>query len=79
MLFILAMDMLGFLITKAENEGVLRPLAPRTLQHRVSYADDVMLFLQPVAEDINLVLDILHCLGKLQAFATTFRRATFIQ
>jgi hypothetical protein len=63
MLFILAMDVLGYLITKAENEGVLRPLAPRTLQHRVSYADDVVLFLQLVAEDINLVLDILQLFG----------------
>jgi hypothetical protein len=60
-LFILAMDVLGYLISKAENEGVLKPLAPRTLKHRVSFhVDDVVLFLQPVAEDINLVLDILQ-------------------
>jgi hypothetical protein len=35
MLFILAMDVLGFLIVKAENEGLLQPLSTRNLQHRV--------------------------------------------
>jgi hypothetical protein len=48
MLFILAMDALGFMITKAENEGLLKPLASRTLHHHISfYADDVVLFLHP--------------------------------
>jgi hypothetical protein len=77
MLFILAMDVLGFLITKAENEGVLRPLAPRTLQHRVSfYADDVMLFLQPFAEDINLVLDILQLFGKASSLCNNVQKSS---
>jgi hypothetical protein len=48
MLFILAMDVLGFLIIKAESEGLLQPLSTRVLQHRVSfYVDDVVLFLRP--------------------------------
>jgi hypothetical protein len=51
MLFILTMDVLDFLISKAENEGLLKPLASGTLQHRVSYADNVVLFLHP--EDIT--------------------------
>jgi hypothetical protein len=54
------MDVLGFLISKVENKGLLKPLSPRTVQYRVSiYTDDVVLFLQPVAEDINLVVDLL--------------------
>jgi hypothetical protein len=65
MLFILAIDVLGFMISKAEIDGVLKPLAPSTLKHRVSfYTDDVVLFLQPVTEDINLVLDILRLFGE---------------
>jgi hypothetical protein len=35
MLFILAMDVLGFFISKAENDGLLKPISTRTLQHRV--------------------------------------------
>jgi hypothetical protein len=65
MLFILAMDVLGFLIVKAENEGLLQPLSTRTLQHRVSfYVDDVVLFLRPTFEDISLITDILHVFGE---------------
>jgi hypothetical protein len=53
MLFILAMDIMGFLISKAKRGGLLQPLSSRTLQHRVSfYADDMVLFLYPVVDDI---------------------------
>jgi hypothetical protein len=35
------------------------------LQHRISlYADDVVPFIHRVAEDINMVLDILHLFGE---------------
>jgi hypothetical protein len=65
MLFILAMDVLGFLITKAESEGMLQPLSTRVLQHRVSfYADDVVLFLRPTAEDISITMSILQMFGE---------------
>jgi hypothetical protein len=53
MLFILAMDALGFVFAKAENDDLLQPLSIRMLHHRVSlYADDVVLFLSPVEGDI---------------------------
>jgi hypothetical protein len=46
MLFILVMYVLGYLISKAEEEGLLQPLSARALQHQVSfYVDDVVLFL----------------------------------
>jgi hypothetical protein len=61
MLFILAMDVLGFLISKAESVGLLKPLSTRTLHHRVSYyADDMVLFLHPTTGDINIILYILQ-------------------
>jgi hypothetical protein len=65
MLFILAMDVLGFLINKAENEGLLQSLSTRPLHHRVSfYADDVVLFLRPTTEDISTTLDTLQVFGE---------------
>jgi hypothetical protein len=64
-LFILALDVMGFLISKDKSVGLLKPLSTRTLQHRVSfYADDVVLFLHPVAGDINITLDILQVFGE---------------
>ena len=61
MLFILAMDILGHMISKAEAGGLLQSLSTRSLQHWISiYADDVVLFLRPAAQDINITLDILQ-------------------
>jgi hypothetical protein len=76
MLFILAMDMLCFLISEAENEGFLKPLALRTLQHCVSYADDVVLFLHPVADDINLAMDILQLFGEASGLHNNVQKSS---
>ena len=57
MLFILVMDVLGYLVTKVEEKGLLKFLSTRSLQHRISlYADDVVLFLRPEADDIGEVV-----------------------
>jgi mannosylglycoprotein endo-beta-mannosidase len=54
MLFILVMDVLGHMISKAASEGLLLPLSRRPLQHRISiYADDVVLFLRPAVEECD--------------------------
>jgi hypothetical protein len=64
-LFILAIYLLGYLISKAEDEGLLQLISTRTLQHRVSfYADDVVLFLQPTNEEIFITMDILQVFGE---------------
>jgi hypothetical protein len=65
MLFILAMDVLGHLVSKAEDAGLLLPLATRSLQHRLSlYADDVVVFLHPRDSDIQAMLNILKLFGE---------------
>jgi hypothetical protein len=65
MSFILVMDVLGHMISKAEIEGLLMPLSRRSLQHRISiYADDMVLFLRPEAEDISLTMGILNLFGE---------------
>jgi hypothetical protein len=36
MLFILVMDVLNLIVTRASNEGLLQPLSSQSIQHRVS-------------------------------------------
>ena len=65
MLFIIAIDVLGRMISKAEEEGILQPLSTQSLQHRISiHADDLILFIRPAGDDINITLDILHLFGE---------------
>lgn len=51
MLFILVMDVLGVLFTKAEEVGLLQQLSVKKKLNRISmYADDVALFLHPMIQ-----------------------------
>jgi hypothetical protein len=64
MLFILVMDVLGLLFSKAEEAGLLQQLSRRIKFHRISiYADDVAVFLHPTAEETSITLDILQLFG----------------
>jgi hypothetical protein len=71
------MDTLGFLINKAAQDGLLQPLAPRALQHRVSlYADDAVIFLRPAAMDINVILDCLQLFGDASGLRTNVQKSS---
>jgi hypothetical protein len=64
MLFILVMDVLGHMFSKAAADDMLQPLARRVFPHQISiYADDVVLFIQLEESDIALTMDILHLFG----------------
>ena len=77
MLFILVMDVLSHLITKASDEQLLQPLARRALQHRISlYADDVVIFLRPSASDIEITLDILQLFGEASGLKTNVQKSS---
>jgi hypothetical protein len=76
MLFILAMDALGFLFAKAERDGLLQPLSTRTLQHWVSYTDDVLLFLHPVEDDISITMDILDIFGEVSGLRNNVQKSS---
>ena len=79
MLFILVMDVLGHMVSKAANEGLLQPLSRRVLQHMISlYADDVVLFLRPEAGDINLVMEILNLFGDASGLKTNLQKGSVL-
>lgn len=76
MLFIMIMDVLNSLFVKAGAEGLLQPLSPRVASQRLSlYADDVVLFIKPRAEELQLTVISLQSLEMLQACKQTFKRA----
>jgi len=57
-LFILVMDVFSYMVKKASE---MQPLARTALQHHISlYADDVVIFLRPLANDVDITLGILH-------------------
>ena len=77
MLFILIMDVLCHLITKASEEELLQPLARRALLHRISlYADDVVIFLRPTASDISITMDILQLFGEASGLKTNVLKSS---
>lgn len=79
MLFILVMDILNWMVTKATELGLLQPLARRPLQHKISlYADDVALFLRLAAGDINLILQILQLFGDASGLVTNMQKSNVL-
>jgi hypothetical protein len=57
MLFILVMDVLNSIFVKAGDLELLQPLPRRIPTQRISlYADDVALFIRPVAAEMNLTM-----------------------
>lgn len=64
MMFILAMDVLGALVSRAEHLHLLRPLPLHNAGKRVSvYADDVVLFASPDPTELDFVKRLLHSFG----------------
>jgi len=79
MLFILVMDVLNCLIEKASNEGLLQPLAARNIHHRVSlYTDDMVLFLRPVATDLQMAEDLLQLFGSTTGLKTNIQKSSVL-
>ena len=79
MLFILVMDVFNSIVKKANDEGLLQPLAARNIHHRVSlYADDVVLFLRLVATDLHMVEDILRLFGSATGLKTNIQKSSVL-
>jgi hypothetical protein len=80
MLFILVMDVLSHMVSKATEMGLLQPLSRRALlQHRISlYADDAVLFLRPEAADIQIAMDILQLFGEASGLQTNLQKSNVL-
>ena len=79
MLFILVMDVLNWMVTRASEAGLLQPLSSRPIQHRISlYADDVAIFLRPAAADINLTLQLLQLFGDASGLKTNVQKSNVL-
>ena len=64
-LFILAMDVLSRIFDIAAEEGHLTPLKGRQARLRLSlYADDVMIFTNPIKEGISCIMRIMKAFGE---------------
>jgi hypothetical protein len=79
LLFILAMDILGFLFIKAEEGGLLQQLSRGKSLHRISmYADDVVLFLHPAPFDISVTLEFLQLFGDASGLYNNAQKSSIL-
>lgn len=77
MLFILVMDVLTALFDKADALGLLAPVAPRPIGHRMYiYVDNVVLFTTPKTEDLLLIKQVLHCFGEASGLKANMVKST---
>jgi hypothetical protein len=71
MLFILAIDPLQRILSKATLHGILRPIRSRITRFRISlYADDAGIFVNPLKDELQAISSILHCFGQASGLIT---------
>jgi hypothetical protein len=76
LLFVLVMDVLGAMFHAVELAGVLPPL-PAGLKHRVSlYADDVVVFVRPCAQELATVKGLLECFGGASGLRVNYSKSS---
>jgi hypothetical protein len=79
MLFVLVMDVLRSLFKLAENRGLLHDLDDANVRCRLSiYADDVVLFVRPLEEDLKCVRLILDCFGAASGLESNMHKSCVI-
>jgi hypothetical protein len=78
-LFILVMDVMGHMFSKATADDMLQPLARRALPHQILiYVDDVVLFIQPEENGIALTMDIMHLFGTASGLKTNLQKSNVL-
>ena len=65
------MEALNALFRKADEHEILQPIGHRAMHHRASlYVDDIVLFVSPVAQDLQMLNGILDCFWGASGLAT---------
>jgi hypothetical protein len=76
-LFVLVMNFLNKVLSKASELGILRRLARREIATSVSlYADDVVIFCHPDEAELRAVRDILGLFGEASGLRTNFAKCS---
>ena len=76
MLFILVMDVLNSLFTKAGDLELLQPLTQGNPGQRISlYADDIVLFIRPQEVEMNLTMSILDMFAEASGLQTNLQKS----
>jgi hypothetical protein len=76
MLFILAMDPLQKMLNMPTQQGLLTPIGADPIKMRTNiYADDAMLFIRPIAEDISNLQQLLCHFGKATELCTNIQKS----
>jgi hypothetical protein len=75
MLFILAMEPLHRLFSKAQSLGLLDRLSLGCDTFRVSlYVDDIVIFIQPIEHDLKITTDILNTFAQVSGLVTNITK-----
>lgn len=76
MIFILVMEILHRLFSRATSVGLLEQLANRALQQRISmFANDVMLLVRPREVELRTCAEILHDFGIASGLRVNFQKS----
>lgn len=79
MLFILAMDVLDRIFTKAEACNILHPVGHPGVKHRCSmYADDVIVFAMPTTKEFQAIVEILRVFGSTTGLETSMDKCSIM-
>jgi hypothetical protein len=77
MLFVIGMEVLTAMVTKAANEQIWRNLTGILPLQRISiYADDVVMFLSPVREELWAAKELLQIFGEVSGLKVNYQKTT---
>jgi hypothetical protein len=77
-LFVLTMEALNCIFRLADVHGLLKPLQPTSIKFRLSlYADDLVIFLSPIAQDLMSVRTIMDTFAGASGLQTNIGKCQF--
>jgi hypothetical protein len=77
MLFIIVMDVLSQLFSKAREQGILQPIGHPAIKYQCSlYADDVILFASPMVPEAQAIARILAIFGNASGLRTNLAKCS---